>query len=52
VRTPVEGELHEWQLGVDGSHGVVVKASFVVHGDPWQGFNLPRVASGAGRGFR
>ena len=52
VRTPIEGELHEWQLGVDGSHGMTVRASFVVHGDPWQGFNLPHIASSAGRMLR
>ncbi|MFZ5893386.1 MAG: type VI secretion protein IcmF/TssM N-terminal domain-containing protein [Myxococcota bacterium] len=52
VRAPIEGELHEWQLGVDGSRGLTVRASFVVHGDPWQGFNLPRVASSSGRTLR
>lgn len=49
VRTPVEGELHEWQLGVDGARGTTIRAGFVVQGDPFQGFNLPRITSGAAR---
>ncbi len=49
VHTPVEGELHEWQLAVDGAHGATIRAGFLVQGDPFQGFNLPHITSGTAR---
>lgn len=49
VHTPIEGELHEWQLAVDGAHGATIRAGFLVQGDPFQGFNLPRITSGTTR---